>query len=74
MDEVLSTAPTVDNRLRAVDSAAKYGLGERSEYSEDVVAENVDRMLRVAETLLNDADFARFARLTDQIWNEAVGG
>ncbi len=52
VEEILETAPTVDNRLRAVDSAAKYGLGERSEYSEDVVAANVDRMLSVAETIM----------------------
>jgi hypothetical protein len=38
----------VDNRLRAVDTAAKYGLGERSEFSEDVVTANLDAMLTAA--------------------------
>ncbi len=61
--------PTVDNRLRAVDAAAKYGLGERSEFSEDVVAENVDRMLSVAETIMSEEEFKTFARQTDAIWN-----
>src|SRR5215467_3869951 len=31
--------------IRAVDTLAKYGLGERSEFSIDVVTENVTRML-----------------------------
>lgn len=66
-----STLPVADagEMLRANDMLLKYGLGERSEFSEDVVAENVDRMLSVAETILSEADFKAFARQTDAIWN-----
>ena len=66
--EVLPVANTGE-MLRAHDLLLKYGLGERSEFSEDVVAENVDRMLSVAETVMNADEFKVFARQTDAIWN-----
>ena len=65
---VLPVADTGE-MLRANDMLLKYGLGERSEFSEDVVAENVDRMLSVAETVMTAEEFAVFARQTDAIWN-----
>ncbi|MDB4893566.1 MAG: hypothetical protein JWL61_5421 [Gemmatimonadetes bacterium] len=74
MDEVLKSAPTVDNRLRAIAEASRFGLGERSEFSEDVVANNVDRMLSVAETMLSEVNFKAFARHVDVIWNEGRRG
>src|SRR5690242_12384225 len=40
--KVDGTVETRD-RLRAIDMLARYGLGERSEFSADVVAANVDR-------------------------------
>src|SRR5689334_12559575 len=46
----------VSDMIRATDTLAKYGLGERSEFSEDVVAENVDRMLTLAQTLMRAED------------------
>jgi hypothetical protein len=61
--------PSVDNRLRAVDTAAKYGLGERSEFSEDVVVANVDKMLEVAQALMREDDFTVYCRQADAIWN-----
>ena len=66
--EVLPVADTGE-MLRANDMLLKYGLGERSEFSEDVVAENVDRMLSVAETVMSEVHFKTFARQTDAIWN-----
>ena len=65
---VLPVADTGE-MLRANDMLLKYGLGERSEFSEDVVAENVDRMLSVAETVMSADEFKVFARQTDSIWN-----
>jgi hypothetical protein len=61
--------PEVRDIIRAMDQLGKYGLGERSEFSEDVVADNVDRMLAVAETVLSEEHFKVFARQTDAIWN-----
>lgn len=74
MDEVLKVTPTVDNRLRAVADASRFGLGERSEFSEDVVAQNVDRMLAVAETIMSETNFKAFAAHVDVIWNEERRG
>lgn len=68
-DDLLAATPTIDNRLRAVDTAAKYGLGERSEYSEDVVAANIDRMMQAAELVMTSRDFKRFAEQVSTIWN-----
>ena len=69
IDDLLASVPTVDNRLRAVDTAAKYGLGERSEFSEDVVSQNVDAMLTAARSLMSEQDFTHFCRRADEIWN-----
>lgn len=74
LDDVLALAPTIENRLRAVDIAAKYGLGERSEFSEDVVVENVDKMLAAAEALMSDVDYKAFCRHADTIWNPRGSG
>ena len=73
-EDVIATAPTVDNRLRAVSDAARFGLGERSEFSEDVVAANVDRMLGVAESVMSADDFKEYAKQVDVIWNDERRG
>jgi hypothetical protein len=56
--------------IRATDTLGRYGLGERSEFSEDVVAENVTHMLQAAEALMGAADFQRYCRQADAIWNK----
>ena len=61
-----------DMRL-AIDTLAKYGLGERSEYSADVVAENVDQMLQLAQRLMAPKDFEIFCRQADDVWNAHNG-
>lgn len=66
--------PEVGDMLRAHDMLGKYGLGERGEFSPDVVAANVDRMLAVAESLMAPDDFATFAKHADTIWNDERRG
>ena len=71
-DAGLGTVETRD-RLRAIDMLGKYGLGERSEFSEDVVTANVDKMLTVAQALMAPEDFAAFCKQADTIWNGKHG-
>jgi hypothetical protein len=73
--EATSPYPVTDagDMINAVDKLARYGLGERSEFSEDVVADNVDRMLQIAQALMSDTDYAAYCRQVDSIWNGRRG-
>ena len=70
-DGGFAVPPDVGDMLRAHDMLGKYGLGERGEFSPDVVSDNVDRMLTFAETLMAPDDFTAFAQFAASVWNDA---
>ncbi|HEY9227379.1 MAG TPA: hypothetical protein VIP11_12070 [Gemmatimonadaceae bacterium] len=59
----------VSDMRAAIDQLGKYGLGERSEFSGDVVAANVDAMLQLAQSLMSADDFVTYCHQADEVWN-----
>jgi len=63
----------VSDMRNAIDQLGKYGLGEKSEFSADVVTASVDKMLALAETLMRADDYSVYCRQVDAIWNAEAG-
>lgn len=72
-EEAVGKGASVEEQLRAHDMLAKYGLGEKGEYAADVVQDNLNRMLMLAETLMEPADFQHYAQQCAIVWGQHAG-